>query len=61
MTRYVIHALQRISVVQSDIAPLPAIQSELEAELMRAVSDFGHEELNQLIDAAEAIRRTRRL
>ena len=34
---------------------------ELEAELMRAVSDFGHEELNQLIDAAEAIRRTRRV
>jgi hypothetical protein len=35
--------------------------ADLEAELMRAVSDFGLQELSQMVDAAEAIRRTRRL
>jgi hypothetical protein len=33
----------------------------LEAELLRAVSDFGMDELTQMLDAAEAIRRTRRV
>jgi hypothetical protein len=33
----------------------------LEAQLVRAVADFGVDELAQMLDAAEAIRRTRRL
>ena len=35
--------------------------ADLEAQLIRAVSDFGLQELSQMIDVAEAIRRTRRL
>ena len=35
--------------------------ADLEARLIRAVSDFGLQELSQMIDVAEAIRRTRRL
>ena len=35
--------------------------ADLEAQLIRAVSDFGFEELNQMLDVAEAIRRTRRV
>jgi hypothetical protein len=35
--------------------------TDLEAELLRAVSDFGVDELTQMLDAAEAIRRTRRV
>jgi len=35
--------------------------ADLEAQLIRAVSDFGLQELNQLLDVAEAIRRSRRL
>lgn len=34
---------------------------DLEAQLVRAVADFGVDELAQMLDAAEAIRRTRRL
>jgi len=43
--------------------PLSASDSyaDLEAQLIRAVSDFGFEELNQMLDVAEAIRRTRRV
>ena len=35
--------------------------ADLEAQLFKAVSDFGADELAQMLDAAEAIRRTRRL
>ena len=35
--------------------------ADLEAELVNAVADFGLEELEQMVDAAEAIRRVRRL
>jgi hypothetical protein len=35
--------------------------ADLEAQLMRAVADFGLQELSQMVDTAEAIRRTRRL
>jgi hypothetical protein len=35
--------------------------ADLEAQLIRAISDFGLQELNQMLDVAEAIRRTRRL
>jgi len=35
--------------------------ADLEAQLLRAVSDFGLQELNQMLDVAEVIRRTRRL
>ena len=38
-----------------------ASYADLEAQLIRAVSDFGFEELNQMLDVAEAIRRTRRV
>ena len=41
--------------------PTDQIYADLEAQLVRAVSDFGLEELHQMIDVAEAIRRTRRL
>lgn len=34
--------------------------TELEGQLVRAVSDFGLKELHQMLDVAEAIRRTRR-
>jgi hypothetical protein len=37
------------------------VYADLEAQLIRAVSDFGFEELSQMIDVAEAIRRTRRV
>jgi hypothetical protein len=53
-------------MVNSDraaLGPSAANQSyaELESQLLRAVSDFGLQELNQMLDVAEAIRRTRRL
>jgi hypothetical protein len=35
--------------------------SDLEAELVDAVADFGLDELKQMVDAAEAIRRVRRV
>jgi hypothetical protein len=35
--------------------------AELEAQLVKAVADFGLDELSQLLDAAEAIRRMRRI
>jgi hypothetical protein len=35
--------------------------ADLEAQLVRAVSDFGLEELHQMLDVAEVIRRTRRV
>jgi len=37
------------------------LYADLEAQLVRAVADFGLDELSQMLDAAEAIRRTRRL
>jgi hypothetical protein len=46
-----------VLVTQSQIDPFLA----LEAQLVRAVADFGVDELAQMLDAAEAIRRTRRL
>jgi hypothetical protein len=42
-------------------APADNTYADLESQLMRAVSDFGLQELNQIIDVAEAIRRTRRV
>jgi hypothetical protein len=35
--------------------------ADLEAQLLRAVSDFGLQELNQMLDVAEVIRRSRRV
>ena len=35
--------------------------AELEAQLVRAVADFGLDELTQMLDTAEAIRRVRRM
>ena len=45
------------------VTPKPADQryADLEAQLVMAVSDFGLDELTQMLDAAEAIRRARRL
>ena len=34
---------------------------DLEAQLVNAVADFGLDELKQMVDAAEAIRRVRRV
>jgi hypothetical protein len=42
-------------------APAGNTYADLEAQLMRAVSDFGLQELNEMLDVAEAIRRTRRV
>jgi hypothetical protein len=42
-------------------SPADHAYADLEAQLMRAVSEFGLQELSQMVDAAEAIRRTRRL
>jgi len=42
-------------------SPADYAHADLEAELIRAVSDFGLQELNQMLDVAEAIRRTRRV
>jgi hypothetical protein len=42
-------------------SPADQVYADLEDQLIRAVSDFGFEELGQMIDVAEAIRRTRRL
>ena len=42
-------------------SPADPVYADLEAQLIRAVSDFGFEELSQMLDTAEAIRRTRRL
>ena len=41
--------------------PTETQYAELEAQIVSAVADFGLEELQQLADAAEAIRRVRRL
>ena len=41
--------------------PAEPVYADLEAQLARAVSDFGLQELNQMLDVAEVIRRTRRL
>ena len=38
-----------------------SLYSDLEAQLVMAVADFGLDELTQMLDAAEAIRRARRL
>jgi hypothetical protein len=35
--------------------------ADLEAQLVRAVADFGLDELTQMLDTAEAIRRVRRM
>ena len=45
-------------VVHNASEPLFA---DLEAQLVRAIADFGLDELSQMLDAAEAIRRTRRV
>lgn len=37
------------------------LYADLEAQLVMAVADFGLDELTQMLDAAEAIRRVRRL
>jgi hypothetical protein len=37
------------------------LYAELEAELFNAITDFGLDELKQMVDAAEAIRRVRRM
>jgi hypothetical protein len=41
--------------------PTDHAYADLEAELVRAVADFGLEELHQMLDVAEVIRRTRRV
>jgi hypothetical protein len=41
--------------------PTDHAYTDLEAQLVKAVSDFGLEELHQMLDVAEVIRRTRRL
>ena len=43
------------------VEPTDQLYADLEAQLAKAVSDFGLEELHQMIDVAEAIRRTRRV
>jgi hypothetical protein len=45
------------------VTPKPPDQlyADLEAQLVMAVADFGLDELTQMLDAAEAIRRARRL
>jgi hypothetical protein len=45
-------------VIQQPPDPLYA---DLEAQLVRAVADFGLDELTQMLDTAEAIRRVRRI
>ena len=42
-------------------SPADHSYADLEAQLMRAVADFGLQELSQMVDTAEAIRRTRRV
>jgi hypothetical protein len=37
------------------------LYADLEAELVSAVADFGVDELKQMVDTAEAIRRVRRM
>ena len=37
------------------------LYADLEAELVNAISDFGLDELKQMVDTAEAIRRVRRM
>ena len=37
------------------------LYAALEAELVSAVADFGLDELKQMVDTAEAIRRVRRM
>jgi hypothetical protein len=41
--------------------PSEPVFADLEAQLVRAVADFGVDELSQMLDTAEAIRRTRRM
>jgi hypothetical protein len=42
-------------------SPADCVHAELESKLIRAVADFGLQELSQMLDVAEAIRRTRRV
>ncbi|KAK4046782.1 oligomeric, coiled-coil, peripheral membrane protein [Microbotryomycetes sp. JL221] len=63
MTHHVIHTMQRISVVQSDIAPLPETQRTLDQDLRTRTDNFKHlARLEGLIPAyaatvAEIVRR----
>jgi hypothetical protein len=41
--------------------PAAQLCTDLEAQLARAVADFGLDELAQMLDTAEAIRRVRRM
>jgi hypothetical protein len=41
--------------------PADHVYADLEARLIRAVADFGLQELSQMLDVAEAIRRSRRV
>jgi len=41
--------------------PTDRLCADLEAQLVRAVADFGLDELTQMLDTAEAIRRVRRM
>jgi len=41
--------------------PDGARYAELETQLLEAVADFGEDELTQMLDAATALRRVRRL
>ena len=41
--------------------PADRFYADLETELANAVADFGLDELKQMVDTAEAIRRVRRM
>jgi len=41
--------------------PSDQLCADLEAQLVRAVADFGLDELTQMLDTAEALRRVRRM
>ena len=41
--------------------PSSTVFAELEARLVKSVADFGLDELSQMLDAAEAILRMRRI
>ncbi|KAM0787747.1 hypothetical protein ACM66B_003804 [Microbotryomycetes sp. NB124-2] len=63
MTRYLVHTMQRISIVQSDIAPLATLQGELEHDMRTRTDNFKHlARLENLVPAyvatvAEVVRR----
>ncbi|KAK4046981.1 oligomeric, coiled-coil, peripheral membrane protein [Microbotryomycetes sp. JL201] len=63
MTRYLTHTMQRISIVQSDIAPLTISQGQLEHDMKARTDNFKHlARLENLIPAyvatvAEVVRR----